>query len=123
MLALAWAAYGAVHSAMISEAATGFLERRLGTAFRFYRLFFNVLAIVLLVPVVWYTASLAQEPVVRWTGPWRGVRYALVAVAVLLFAAGGRHYSLRRFLGISQLREASGGLRAGAGSTRAASWA
>lgn len=116
LLALAWTAYGAVHSAMISESATRFLERRLGTAFRFYRIFFNVVAIVLLVPLVWYSASLGQEPVLRWVGPWRGVRYALVALAVLLFAAGGRHYSLRRFLGISQLREASGrGLASGGG--------
>lgn len=30
LLALAWAAYGVVHSAMISETATAFLKRRLG---------------------------------------------------------------------------------------------
>ena len=115
-LAFAWTAYGAVHSAMISETATRFLRRRLGTAFRFYRLFFNVVAIVLLVPVVWYSASLREEPVLRWVGPWRGLQYALVAVAVLLFAAGGRHYSLGRFLGISQLGEAWGrGLASGGG--------
>lgn len=116
LLALAWTAYGALHSAMISETATGFLKRRLGAAFRFYRLFFNLVSIVLLVPVVWYTASLGQDPVLRWTGVWRGVQYALVAVAVLLFVAGGRHYRLGRFLGISQLREAPGpGLASGGG--------
>jgi len=116
LLALAWTAYGAVHSAMISETATGYLKRRLGTGFRYYRLAFNVVALVLLVPVVWYSQSLSAAPVVRWQGPWLAVRFALVALAVLLFAAGGRHYSLRQFVGISQLRGTSaGGLASGGG--------
>jgi methanethiol S-methyltransferase len=116
LLALAWAAYGVVHSAMISETATGFLKRRLGDSFRFYRLFFNVVAVVLLVPVVSYSMSLQRGPVVRWDGPWLAVRYALVAVGVLLFVTGGRHYSLRQFIGISQLQGTpTGGLATGGG--------
>jgi protein-S-isoprenylcysteine O-methyltransferase Ste14 len=116
LLALAWTAYCAVHSAMISETVIGTLKRRLGDAFRFYRLFFNAVAIVLLVPVVSYSMSLRRGPVFRWDGPWLAVRYALVAVGVLLFAAGGRHYRLSQFLGIAQLRgTSSGGLATGGG--------
>ena len=116
LLGLVWTAYCALHSAMISETATGFLRRRLGDAFRFYRLFFNLVAIGLLIPLVSYSTSLRQEAIFRWTGPWLAVRYALVAVGVLLFVSGGRHYSLRQFIGISQLRGTSpGGLAAGGG--------
>jgi methanethiol S-methyltransferase len=116
LLALAWAAYGAIHSAMISETATGFLKRRLGDAYRFYRLFFDVVATVLLVPVVAFSLSLRGSPVVRWAGPWLAVRYALVVVGVLLFVAGGRHYDLKQFLGIAQLRGTpTGGLATGGG--------
>ena len=116
LLALAWAAYGGVHSVMISETATGFLKRRLGDAFRFYRLFFNVVAMVLLVPVVSYSMSLRRGPVIRWDGPWLAVRYALVVVGVLLFVAGGRHYRLRQFIGISQVQGTpAGGLATGGG--------
>jgi protein-S-isoprenylcysteine O-methyltransferase Ste14 len=116
LLALAWTAYGTVHSAMISETVTGFLRRRLGDAFRFYRLFFNAVAIVLLVPLVSHSTSLRREPVVRWDGPWLAVRWALVALGALLFLAGGRHYRLSQFLGIAQLRRTSrGGLAAGGG--------
>jgi methanethiol S-methyltransferase len=116
LLVLVWTAYCALHSAMISETATGFLRRRLGDAFRFYRLFFNLVAIGLLIPLVSYSTSLRQEAMFRWTGPWLAVRYALVAVGVLLFVSGGRHYSLRQFIGISQLRGTStGGLAAGGG--------
>ena len=116
LLGLVWTAYCALHSAMISETAIGFLRRRLGDAFRFYRLFFNLVAIGLLIPLVSYSTSLRQEAMFRWTGPWLAVRYALVAVGVLLFVSGGRHYSLRQFIGISQLRGTStGGLAAGGG--------
>jgi protein-S-isoprenylcysteine O-methyltransferase Ste14 len=116
LLALAWAAYGAVHSAMISRTATAFLERSLGEAFRFYRLFFNAASLALLVPVVAFSTSLREEPVLRWQGPGEAVRLALVALGLLLFVAGGRHYSLGRFLGTSQLRgRSSTGLAAGGG--------
>jgi protein-S-isoprenylcysteine O-methyltransferase Ste14 len=101
---------------MISEAATGVLERRLGDSFRFYRLFFNAVAILTLIPVLWYAHSLRQEPVLRWEGVWLVLPCLLLACGILLFVAGGRHYSLGRFVGISQLRGASsGGLAAGGG--------
>jgi methanethiol S-methyltransferase len=116
ILAVAWAMYGALHSAMISETATRFLEPRLGGAWRFYRLFFNGVALITLIPLVGYSHSLEGPPFLRWRGPWLGVQFALVACGGLLFLAGGRHYSLKRFLGISQLRgKQSGGLAGGGG--------
>jgi protein-S-isoprenylcysteine O-methyltransferase Ste14 len=116
LLALAWAAYGALHSAMISETVTRYLEPRLGDAWRFYRLFFNGVALVTLIPLVLYSRSLEGTPFLRWQGPLLGVRYALIACGGLLFLAGGRHYSLKQFLGVSQLRGApSKGLARGGG--------
>jgi methanethiol S-methyltransferase len=109
LLALAWTAYCILHSGMISEAVTGFLKRRLGDRFRYYRLFFNAIAALTLVPVLWYASSLRQAPVFRWEGPSLVVRYALLACGVLLFVAGERHYNWRQFIGISQLRGTSSG--------------
>ena len=115
-LALAWTAYCTLHSAMISETVTRFLKRRLGDSFRFYRLFFNSVAVLTLIPVLWYSHSLRQEAIVRWEGVWLVLQYLLMACGVLLVIAGGRHYSLRQFVGISQLQGASsGGLAAGGG--------
>jgi methanethiol S-methyltransferase len=116
LLAVTWTTYCAVHSAMISETATTFLKRRLGDSFRFYRLFFNAVAIVSLIPVVSYSRSLRGEPLFRWEGILLAARYAFLAGSALLFFAGGRHYSLRQFIGISQLRgTSSGGLATGGG--------
>jgi len=116
LLALAWTAYCTLHSAMISETATGFLKRRMGDSYRFYRLFFNSIAMLTLIPVLWYSHSLRQAAIFRWEGVWLVPQYLLLGCGILLVVAGGRHYSLGQFLGISQLRGASsGGLATGGG--------
>jgi len=115
-LALAWTAYCALHSAMISETVTRLLKRRLGDSFRFYRLCFNSVAVLTLIPVLSYSHSLRQEAIFRWEGVWLVLQYPLMACGILLVIAGGRHYSLGQFVGISQLRGASsGGLATGGG--------
>lgn len=116
LLALAWTAYCTLHSAMISETATGFLKRKLGDSFRFYRLFFNFIAVLTLIPVLRYSHSLGHEAIFRWEGVWSVPRYLLLACGILLVVAGVRHYDLGQFVGIGQLRGASsGGLAAGGG--------
>jgi protein-S-isoprenylcysteine O-methyltransferase Ste14 len=115
-LALAWTAYCTLHSAMISETVTRLLKRRLGDSFRFYRLCFNSVAVLTLIPVLSYSHSLRQEAIFRWEGVWLVLQYPLMACGILLVIAGGRHYSLGQFVGISQLRGASsGGLATGGG--------
>jgi protein-S-isoprenylcysteine O-methyltransferase Ste14 len=116
LLALGWAAYGALHSALIAPGTTRYLKRGLGGGFRFYRLFFNLVAVASLVPLVSYARSLEGPASFRWQGPLLGVRYALQACGVLLFLAGARHYSLAQFLGVGQLRGTTrGGLVSGGG--------
>jgi protein-S-isoprenylcysteine O-methyltransferase Ste14 len=114
LLGLAWTAYCTLHSAMISVTATGFLKSRLGDSFRFYRLFFNSIAILTLIPVLWYSHSLRQAAIFRWEGVWLVPQYLLLACGILLVVAGARRYSLGQFIGISQLWGAhSGGLATG----------
>jgi len=116
LLALAWTAYCTLHSAMILETATGFLKRRLDDTFRFYRLFFNSIAMLTLIPVLWYSHSLRQAAIFRWEGVWLVPQYLLISCGILLVVAGGMHYSLGQFVGISQLRGASSvGLATGGG--------
>jgi methanethiol S-methyltransferase len=116
LLALAWTAYCTLHSAMISETATSFLKRRLSDSFRFYRLFFNAIALLTLIPVLWLSYSLRQEAIFRWEGVWLVPQYLLLTCGILLVVAGGKHYSLGQFVGTSQLRGASsGGLATGGG--------
>jgi protein-S-isoprenylcysteine O-methyltransferase Ste14 len=80
------------------------MREKLGDRFRFYRLFFNVVSIVTLIPVVCYSISIRQAPVFRWGGYLLIVKYLLWAASIYLFIGGGRHYSLSHFLGIHQIK-------------------
>lgn len=102
--AIGWAAFGVLHSALASRAGTTFLERRCGA---YHRLVYSGVAIATLLPLLVYAALVQGEPILRWQGPLRAVPYALLAGAVALFLAGGRHYSMRRLLGFAQLRQGS----------------
>jgi methanethiol S-methyltransferase len=103
-VALIWSAYLALHSAMISVTVTTYLRAVLGDAFRFYRLFFNLVAIVALVPIVIYSRGVKGEVLFTWDGYLVVLKWALVAVGLLIFAAGSRHYDMLQFLGIRQIK-------------------
>lgn len=92
---------------MISETVTQHLKKSLGTKFRFYCLFYNLLAVVTLIPVALFSHSIQTQPLFTWTGYGRMVPASLTMLAGLLFFLGGRHYSVLQLWGIRQLREAA----------------
>jgi protein-S-isoprenylcysteine O-methyltransferase Ste14 len=71
----------------------------------YYRLGFNALAILLILPLVWATYALPGEWLWRWTGilAWLANGLALAALGGFLFSAGT--YDMGEFLGLSPLRE------------------
>ncbi|UCD88272.1 MAG: DUF1295 domain-containing protein [Desulfobacterales bacterium] len=103
-LAALWILWCAIHSGMISVTATQYLRRRFGGRFRFYRLVFNLVAVATLMPVLVYGQSIRGESMFRWEGFMVVVQMLLLAVAVLLFYAGARHYDMLEFLGLRQIR-------------------
>ncbi len=110
LLALSWAAYCAVHSALITISVTNWFKMALASRYRFYRLFFNIFSIATLIPLVTYSRSarFSSEPFFAWSGYWRILRYGLIALGIVLVVAGARHYSMLQFLGIQQIRKESG---------------
>ena len=106
---LGWVLWCSLHSALISTAVTDFAKKKLGGGFRFYRLFYNVVSLVTLIPLVYYSHMLREALVFRWEGPLGIVQVFLLAVSVYLFVAGGKHYSWVRFLGISQIKAGRAG--------------
>ena len=100
---LGWVLWCAIHSTLISTTVTDFAKKKLGGGFRFYRLFYNVVSLVTFIPLVYYSHMLREAPVFRWEGSLESVQVLLLAVSVYLFVAGGRHYSLASFWGISQI--------------------
>jgi methanethiol S-methyltransferase len=94
-----------MHSAMISVSVTEYLNERLGALFRFYRLFFNLVSALTLVPVVLYASAVRTEPLFSWDGYMRIIQVLLLVTAALLFFLGSISYDAARFLGFKQIRE------------------
>jgi len=68
VLSVLWIAWCVLHSAMISISVTDYLKRRWGIAFRFYRLTFNVVALLTLIPVAVYERSIEGHRAFWWQG-------------------------------------------------------
>ena len=104
LLAGLWVFWCAVHSGMISLSATDYLKKEFAGYFRFYRLFYNVFALITLAPVFLYTRALNGPVVFRWEGYMIIIRVALLAIGALLAIAGARHYDTLQLWGIRQIR-------------------
>jgi len=98
-LLIAWCI---LHSVMITKPVTEYIKQRLGGRFRFYRLFYNLMAIVTLVPIALFAHSLQTQALFSWSGFLRIGQLLLSGSSLLLFILGIRHYDARQFLGIRQ---------------------
>ena len=105
VFSLAVIAWCVLHSAMISVAVIEYLKKRLGPAFRFYRLFYNLIAILTLIPVLIIAYSIQTQVIFQWNGYLRIGQVILLGIAVLMFFLGGRKYDVRQMLGIKQIKE------------------
>ncbi len=104
VLALMWLAYFFVHSLLASLAVKRWVARRRPEWMPAYRLFFNTVALVGVVPPVLLAFSLGGEPVIRWSGPWRWVADGLALAALAGFVWSLRWYDGSEFIGLRQLR-------------------
>jgi len=100
VLVIAWCT---LHSLMISITVTGFLQRHLGTKYRFYRLFFNIIAVITLIPLALYARTQSGPVIFAWTGYYGIVPVVFIVTGLLLFYLGARHYDARQLLGFAQI--------------------
>jgi protein-S-isoprenylcysteine O-methyltransferase Ste14 len=103
LLIAAWCAWCTVHSAMIALPVTNFLKDRLGEKYRFYRLFYNFIALATLIPVIQYSAGMTGQVIFRWDGFLQAVRWILAVSVLFLFISGAAKYDMLHFLGIRQI--------------------
>lgn len=100
-----WGAWCLLHSFMITHTVTGFVQKRFEKAYRYYRIFYNFIALVTLIPVLVYSSTIKGLPVFHWEGGFRIVQGLLMVSAFLLFIGGARRYDLAQFLGIRQVKK------------------
>jgi protein-S-isoprenylcysteine O-methyltransferase Ste14 len=105
LIALAWLAYGALHSWLASHRFKQRIAARWPAAMPAYRLGFNLSATLLLVPVLWFTHRYVGEPV--WSVPaW--IAWPALAIALAGFAWSMKSYDGATFLGLRQWRKRIG---------------
>jgi protein-S-isoprenylcysteine O-methyltransferase Ste14 len=104
ILLFLWVIWCVLHSTMISTSVTTYLKARLKETFRFYRLFYNIVALITLVPVLLYSASIPGEPLIRWQGYFKILQLFLFVCALYFFIAGMMNYDMLQFMGIRQIR-------------------
>ncbi|NOZ53603.1 MAG: isoprenylcysteine carboxylmethyltransferase family protein [Gammaproteobacteria bacterium] len=105
VLALLMLMWCTLHSVMISISVTTFLQKHLTTKYRFYRLFYNIVAIGTLIPLAVYAWSLQSQAIFEWTGYWGILQVLFLSLGGLLFYIGARHYDARQFLGFTQIKK------------------
>ena len=104
-LALAWAAYGAVHSLLAAAGLKARVAAHLPRWVPAYRLMYNLVAVLALLPILWLLVRHPGPWLWRWQGPlaWLMNGLALLAAGLLVFGPGT--YDLGEFLGLRQVQE------------------
>lgn len=104
ILIVLWCLWCALHSAMIALKVTGYLKKRLGDGYRYYRLVYNSVAIGTLFPLLSYGRQFNERVLFVWDGPLLVIKIAALALAVALFILGAMKYDMLSFAGIRQIR-------------------
>lgn len=104
LLSFCWGAYFALHSALASLA----VKRRVAAAWPnlmpYYRLVFNTLALLLLLPILWLTYRDAGPMLWRWQGIAAWLANGLALAALLGFWLSLKRYDMQEFFGLRQLQ-------------------
>jgi protein-S-isoprenylcysteine O-methyltransferase Ste14 len=98
-LALLWGAYFAVHSVLASNRAKSWVTLRWPRKSSGYRLIFNGVSLLLLVPPVWLYSSLSGPWIWRWTGAFAWLANGMALLSIAGAVATLRYYDMDEFLG------------------------
>ena len=102
LLAALWLTYFVLHSKLASLGMKSWFAGRYPQWMPFYRLGFNALAIVTLLPILWLMNRHPGPALWSWTGPWAWVANGLALAALAGFLRSARHYDTEEFLGLRQ---------------------
>ena len=98
--------WGIVHSLLASTGFKNLIRRRLGDTFmKFYRLFYNVFAVLSIVPILYLMISLPDQTLYQIPVPWSYLMLAGQALSVLLLFVAVMQTDLLSFAGLRQLVE------------------
>ena len=98
--------WGIVHSWLASLGWKNFLGRTLGDGFmRFYRLLYNLFAVISFLPILSLMVSLPDETLYQISAPWSYLMLAGQIISALLLMASVMQTDILSFAGLRQLFE------------------
>lgn len=104
LLSICWIGYFAVHSTLASLG----VKRRVATTWPhlmpYYRLTFNLLASLLILPILWLTYRDMGPVLWRWQGAAAWLANGLALAALFGFWLSLKSYDMQEFLGLRQLQ-------------------
>lgn len=104
LLAAAWLAYAALHSALASLAVKRRVAARWPAAMPGYRLAYNVVAVATIAPIAWLMRAHPGPVLWEWRGTAWWLANGLALAAVAGFLRSLRHYDSGEFSGMRQWR-------------------
>lgn len=104
IISLLWIGYCALHSYLISIRFTNSITRLLKNYYAFYRLFYVLFSLVLLIPLINYSSKIDSEIIATYNFAWSFIRNILTYGSLLIFFwAFFFNYDSLSFFGIRQL--------------------
>lgn len=104
LLTCLWLSYFAMHSWFASLRLKRWVARRYPWLAPWYRIIYNSLATLLILPPLYMMWSLGGEPLWQWDGLTAWLAYSLASLAIIAFFWSLKYYDGSEFLGLRQLR-------------------
>lgn len=104
-LAAFWTGWCVLHSLLIASPVRGAFQKFWGPRFPRYRLLYNLISLITLLPLWAFTRHWSTAPGVLWEWPYTPLQGVLVLLGLGGFWAGARSYDLRLFAGLRPERE------------------
>lgn len=105
LLTFFWILFYFSHSFLITDNTKKFMQKRLNSGFKYYRLSYNIFSTITFLLILWYAANLpvievfARNPVTNYVG------LSLALVGILLGKRAFKPYHTGEFLGLSQIKK------------------
>ena len=98
-----WIGFAFFHSLLIDLRFSDWASRVMGRFFAYYRLMYNLLALILFIALLKYSGSLDTQLVIKFVPPWTILQYILMIASGLIIIWAFLSYDTLEFIGIRQI--------------------
>jgi methanethiol S-methyltransferase len=99
LLLVLWAIYFMVHSVMADNNVKRYFTLLLKSKYKYYRLCFNLISIILLIPIFWFSTNISAFYVLPQTKIWMAGGILVTLTGIALGKISFKSYSSTEFIG------------------------